>query len=105
MTTKVPQLRAGEQLACETCSTKVVVVTAPADGAAEITCGGTTLQPAKSVTQPGRDGSEPGVLIGKRYVNAEETVELLCTAAGSGPLTCDGTTMTIKTAKALPASD
>lgn len=105
MTTKAPQLRAGEQLACETCTTKVVVVAAPSDGAVEITCGGTALQPAKSVTQPAKDGSAPGVLIGKRYVNAEETVELLCTAAGSGPLACGDVTMTVKAAKALPASD
>ncbi|AZG45778.1 hypothetical protein [Gordonia insulae] len=105
MTTKMPQLRAGEQLACATCTTKVVVVTAPPDATAEITCGGTVLQPVKSVTQPPKDGSSPGVLIGKRYVDAAETMELLCSAAGSGPLEYDGAEMTLKSAKALPASD
>ncbi|MGC4963200.1 hypothetical protein ACPXCG_04130 [Gordonia sp. DT218] len=105
MTTRVPPLRAGEQLACPTCTTKVVVVKAPADGVAEIICGETPVQPVKSVTQPPKDGSAPGVLIGKRYVNADETVELLCAAAGAGPLICDGTEMTLKSAKALPASD
>jgi hypothetical protein len=44
-------------------------------------------------------------LIGKRYVDATETVELLCTSSGSGALSCDGTPMTVKAAKPLPASD
>ncbi|MEE3849494.1 hypothetical protein VZC37_04080 [Gordonia sp. LSe1-13] len=105
MTTKVPQLRAGEQLACSACTTKVVVVSAPADGTSDIVCGDTPLQPAKSVTQPPKDGADPGTLIGKRYVNADGTVELLCTSSGSGVLTCDGTVMELKSAKALPASD
>ena len=44
-------------------------------------------------------------LIGKRYVDASETVELLCTSSGAGQLTCDGVQMTLKVAKPLPASD
>jgi hypothetical protein len=44
-------------------------------------------------------------LIGKRYVDATETVELLCTSSGTGQLTCDGVAMTLKAAKSLPASD
>jgi hypothetical protein len=43
------------------------------------------------------------VLLGKRYEAAG--VEVLCTAAGEGTLTCDGQPMTLKTAKPLPASD
>ena len=44
-------------------------------------------------------------LIGKRYVDATETVELLCTSSGTGALSCDGTEMVLKAAKPLPASD
>ncbi len=44
-------------------------------------------------------------LIGKRYVDATETVELLCTSSGTGALSCDGTEMVLKSAKPLPASD
>ncbi|GAB89678.1 hypothetical protein [Gordonia rhizosphera] len=105
MTTEAPQLRVGEQLACPTCSTKVVVVKAPAGGEASVTCDGSPLQPARSVTQPAPDGAEPKTLIGKRYVDADDSVELLCTASGSGQLSCGGSAMTIKAAKALPASD
>lgn len=105
MTTKELQLRAGEQLACATCTTRVVVVSAPGDAAVEIICGDTALQPAAAVTSPPKDGAEPATVIGKRYVNAEETVELLCTSSGSGALMCGGSAMTLKSAKALPASD
>ncbi|NDZ96116.1 hypothetical protein G3I13_04950 [Streptomyces sp. SID6673] len=105
MTTEVLPLRAGEQLACSTCSTKVVVVAATSEVNPEITCGGTVLQAAKTVASPAPDGSQPATLIGKRYVTGDETVELLCTSSGSGSLECNGEAMSLKAAKSLPASD
>jgi hypothetical protein len=57
------------------------------------------------------DGPPAGVAdadaiqLGKRYVDADSGVELLCTRAGLGVLTCDGRAMTIKGAKPLPSSD
>lgn len=100
-----PTPRPGDQLASTVCTTRVVVVRAPADGAGEIACGGQPMISATSApAAPG--GAEPAVtLIGKRYVNAAETIELLCTSSGAGELTCDGVAMTIKAAKPLPASD
>jgi hypothetical protein len=44
-----------------------------------------------------------GVLLGKRY--EADGVEVLCTAAGDGTLTCDGREMVVKAAKPLSASD
>lgn len=61
------------------------------------------MVPAASVPVVKDPGS--GTTIGKRYVDATGTLELLCTASGAGELTCDGAPMTIKTAKPLPASD
>ena len=46
-----------------------------------------------------------GTLIGKRYVNAAGTVELLCVKAGKGSLSIDGEVLQIKDAKPLPSSD
>ncbi len=46
-----------------------------------------------------------GTEIGKRYVDEETQVEVLCTKAGSGSLTVDGRPLVIKGAKPLPASD
>jgi hypothetical protein len=60
---------------------------------------------ANSVKPAAPSGAAATTLIGKRYVNANETLELLCTAAGAGELRCDGVPMTIKAAKPLPASD
>ncbi|MBF6276793.1 MULTISPECIES: hypothetical protein [Nocardia] len=98
-------LRPGEQLASTVCGTKVVVVRAPVDASPVLTCGGSPLVPAASAPPAAPAAGEPVTLIGKRYVDAADSVELLCTSSGSGELRCDGTPMTIKAAKALPASD
>lgn len=102
MTTAPP--RPGDQLASTVCSTRVVVVRIPADAAPVLACGGSPMVPAATATPVAANGSTLTVL-GKRYVDATETVEVLCTAAGAGELSCDGAPMTIKAAKALPASD
>jgi hypothetical protein len=98
-------LRPGDQLASTVCGTRVVVVRAPAQGDRVITCGGSPMVPATSAPPAPPGGSDAVTLIGKRYVDATETLELLCTSSGSGELSCDGVPMTRKAAKALPASD
>jgi hypothetical protein len=54
-----------------------------------------TLNPAFA------DGSK----IGKRYVNADGSAELLCVKAGQGSLSCGLVALLIKDAKPLPSSD
>ncbi|MDL4816347.1 hypothetical protein [Actinomadura opuntiae] len=102
-----PAPRIGDQLASTTCSTRVIIVRAPAGGVPEIACGGSPMVPASTLADapPPPSGGEPATLIGKRYVDAAGTLELLCTASGSGELSCGGVPMTLKTAKPLPASD
>jgi hypothetical protein len=85
MTSPAPALRPGEQLASTVCTT-----------------GG---RPPASGNGPNADGDAAATLIGKRYTDAAETVELLCTSSGAGALSCDGAPMTVKAAKPLPASD
>jgi hypothetical protein len=106
MASPAPTPRPGDQLASTACGTRVVVVRASPGSHPVLTCGGAPMVPAP----PGRpgpsgDGGGTGTLIGKRYVDAAETIELLCTASGSGELCCDGAPMTLKSAKPLPASD
>ncbi len=107
-------LRPGDQLASTVCSTRVVVIRAPAERQPLIACGGSPMVPRTPGPQPpsGGPGPQPPsggadavTLIGKRYVDAAETVELLCTSSGAGELSCDGAPMTVKAAKPLPASD
>jgi hypothetical protein len=100
-----PLLRPGTQLASTVCSTKVVVVRAPADSVPDIACGGSPMVPAATAPPALAAAGEAATLVGKRYVDAGGTVELLCTNSGAGQLSCDGVPMTIKAAKALPASD
>lgn len=46
-----------------------------------------------------------GTQMGKRYVDADGTLELLCVKAGAGSLSLDGVALTTKEAKSLPSSD
>lgn len=98
-------LKPGTQLASTVCTTRVVVVKAPADREPVIECGGSPMTVAAPGAKPAPPGPDAATLIGKRYVDEADTVELLCTSSGTGELTCDGAPMTLKTAKPLPASD
>ena len=98
-------IRPGDQFASAVCATRVVVVRAPAaDHRPEIACGGRPMVPG-TTAQAAASGGAAATLIGKRYVDATETLELLCTASGTGELSCDGAPMHLKAAKPLPASD
>jgi hypothetical protein len=108
MTSPATALRPGDKLASTVCTTKVVVIRAPADRRPLIACGGSPMVPAADAPQP--PGETPsvtaaGTSIGKRYVDETETIELLCTATGTGELSCEGAPMNLKAAKPLPASD
>ncbi|KAA9156208.1 hypothetical protein FPZ12_028195 [Amycolatopsis acidicola] len=105
MSSSAPALRPGDQLASTVCATRVVVVRAPAGAGPALACGGSPMVPANSARPRPAASGEPVTLLGKRYVDAAGTLELLCTSAGTGELSCDGEPMTLKTAKPLPASD
>jgi len=96
-------MKPGTKLKSVVCDTEVMVVRA-ADAAIE--CGGFPMaedRPAerKAVNPAFAEGTK----IGKRYVNAAGTVELLCTKPGQGSLSIAGQALKIKDAKPLPASD
>ncbi|MEU9450458.1 hypothetical protein [Streptomyces sp. NPDC048277] len=98
--------RPGDQLASATSTTRVIVIRAPSDTATgAIECGGAPMVSAKEAPAPPSGGERPDTLIGKRYVDAADTLELLCTASGAGHLTVGGQPLQIKAPKALPASD
>lgn len=104
MTAPQPTPRLGDQLASTACTTRVIVVRIGAPGEAAFACGGSPMTAAAGLASPtAPDGA--GTLLGKRYVDAAGSVELLCTFAGAGELTCNGEPMAVKAAKPLPASD
>ena len=100
------QLRAGQQLVSAVDSTAVIVIRAPA-AECTLTCGGVPMATAGEPVQP----AEPdpslmgGTLIGKRYVDDADTIQVLCTKAGDGTLALDGSPLVVQAAKPLPASD
>lgn len=100
-------VRAGKQLRSTVCSTQVVVVRG-AEGDVDLRCGGEPMVEKDSTEGAGAgavpEGSE-GTSLGKRYVDEQAGIELLCAKAGAGDLTCDGRRMVLKSAKPLPSSD
>jgi hypothetical protein len=56
----------------------------------------------KAAIEPSLAG---GLLIGKRYVDHADQIELLCVKQGSGTLTLNGEVLKPKQPKPLPASD
>ncbi|MET0954063.1 MAG: hypothetical protein ABWX57_12285 [Aeromicrobium sp.] len=58
---------------------------------------------ARGASAPADD--DQGSLLGKRYVDPDSGLELLCTKAGEGTLRVDGAALGVKQAKNLPSSD
>jgi hypothetical protein len=98
-------LKPGTKLRSAVCEAQVIVVRAP-DAEVELGCGGAPLVAADVEPTGQLDPTlAEGTLIGKRYADEELGLELLCTRAGEGSLTCNGVVLAIKGAKPLPASD
>jgi hypothetical protein len=88
------------------CTTEVIVVKTPS-GNVDVTCGGVPMVAANETVERGtpKPDAAGGTALGKRYVNADETLEILCTKAGEGSLGVGDTLLSLKEAKPLPASD
>ncbi len=96
-------MKPGSKLKSQVCDTEVMVIRC---GDGRIECGGAAMG-ADRPASPGTPSADfaGGSLMGKRYVDAAGTFELLCVKGGGGSLSVDGTALTIKDAKPLPASD
>ena len=97
-------LRPGLRLASAVCDAEVMVIKAPAG--ADLTCGGVAM--AEAGAQSGGSAVEDhmhGCVIGKRYVNADESLEVLCVKAGDGSVGSGGELLMTKDTKKLPSSD
>jgi hypothetical protein len=96
-------MKAGTKLKSAVCDTEVVVIKT---AGAPLECGGapmaTERPPQRGTLDPAFGG---GTKIGKRYVDAANTLELLCTKAGQGSLSSAGVALLLREAKPLPSSD
>jgi hypothetical protein len=100
------KIRAGEKFYSAACGAAVIVVRAPGEEI-DLACGDeamTTDAPAV-VANTEVKGDEAGTLIGKRYVDIESGIELLCIKSGKCSITVSGRPVTLKDAKPLPSSD
>jgi hypothetical protein len=100
-------LKPGSRWRSAVCDTELVVVRPPKS---EVTleCGGAPVIPHAAARPEGgavADAHAGGVTAGKRFVDAESGLEVLCTKAGAGSLSIDGRPIGATEAKKLPASD
>ena len=100
-------IKPGLHLKSAVCTSEIIVIRGSLPEA-DLRCGGVPMI-AAGETLP--DASQfdtahaAGTQTGKRYVDAGDRIEMLCTKAGKGSLALDGEPLTVKQAKALPSSD
>ena len=101
----MPSLSAGKRLKSAVCATEIMVIASP-DGDVQLLCGGAPMVEDGEVNGGDVDpGHAAGTAIGKRYVNADGSLEVLCVKAGDGSLALDDAALTVKDAKKLPKTD
>jgi hypothetical protein len=102
------QLKPGQRLRSQVCTTEVIIVRAPS-AALELACGG---HPMVDIAEPVEAGAAPapgldtGAVLGRRYTApADPSVEVLVTVAGAGTLTAGAVPLVQRETKPLPSSD
>ncbi len=94
----------GTKLSSTVCKTQIMALRVPAEEL-EISCGGAPMQVGDPAELGEMNGENTGTLVGKRYTDADETMEFLCTRGGEGSIAIEGYVIDIKAAKKLPSSD
>jgi len=98
-------LKPGLRLKSGVCSAEVMIV--KGSGEAGLTCGGAPMLGLDASV----DGAQAvaaemnGCQVGKRYVNEDQSLEVLCIKPGEGSLAAGGAPLAVKQAKKLPSSD
>jgi len=96
-------MKPGTKLASAVCDTEVMLIRY---SQGQVECGGTPMSEEKPASAGDPDPAfADGTQMGKRYVDADGTIELLCVKPGAGSLSLDGVALQLKEAKPLPSSD
>jgi hypothetical protein len=97
-------LAPGKRLRSNVGDTEIIVVRPPATPV-ELSCGGQPMTASLATAAAATTSTDDDTVLGKRYVDTDTGLEVLCTKPGPGVLTADGRQLTIKAPTALPASD
>ena len=98
-------MKPGARLKSAVCDAEVIVVRGSGDDLA-LACGGSPMVAERPAAPGAIDPAFAGGLaMGKRYVDAEGSVEFLCVKPGKGSLSIAGVVLQTKEAKPLPSSD
>lgn len=100
-------LKLGSKFKSAVCDTQIMTIRTIAEPL-DLRCGGVPMLEAAAPSPKSlsiHDGFAGGTLIGKRYIDAADRIELLCTKGGKGALSLGDELLEIKQAKALPSSD
>jgi hypothetical protein len=96
-------MKPGTKLKSTVCDTEIMVIRGTS---AAVECGGAPMAEERPAQRGALNpGFAQGTQIGKRYVDAAGTLELLCVKHGQGSLSIGGVPLQLKDAKPLPASD
>lgn len=93
----------GARLYSQVCNGQFMVT--KCSGSEEVHCGGAPMSESEVSSGSPDSSFAGGSLIGKRYVNADGSLELLCVKAGEGSLSEGSEALNLKDAKPLPSSD
>lgn len=97
-------LAAGKRLKSAVCTTEIMVIASP-DRDMELCCGGAPMREGEGNGAALNPDFAGGTAIGKRYVNDDGSLEVLCVKAGEGSLAVGGDALAVKDAKKLPKTD
>jgi len=96
-------MKPGKKLKSAACDTEVMVIRG---SNVVVECGGVPMAEDRPAARPALDPAfADGTKIGKRYTDADGSIELLCVKAGQGSLSIAGVGLQPKDAKPLPSSD
>lgn len=101
------ELKAGSRLRSQCDPTEVMVIRVPGEPV-DLRCGGHPMVAAATDAGPDLEpaaGLGQGTQVGKRYVEPNLGLELLCVKPGSGTLTIGNEALAVKETKPLPSSD
>jgi hypothetical protein len=101
------KVKSGLRLRSAVCETQIVVIRAQ-DSEMDLRCGGRPMLPLDAA-RPEPPAPEPGydtpTLMGKRYGDGAESIEVLCTNGGTSALSLGVELLAVKGPRPLPASD